>query len=57
MTSFIILGIAALCYGIVMELVQRYFVFQRSYDRGDIFADAVGCAIGVLYSILRYIKK
>lgn len=57
MTSFILLGVAALGYGFVMELVQRYFVFQRSYDNRDIFADGVGCAIGVLFSILRYTKK
>ena len=57
MITYIMIGIAGLGYGIGMEFVQRYFVFHRSYDNGDILADGLGCSIGVLYSVLRYIKK
>jgi len=43
-------------YGIAMELVQKYFIPNRSCDLKDILADGVGCAIGLLVS-RRYIKK
>lgn len=35
-------------YGVVMELIQHSFVSRRSFDWGDIVADAVGCLIGLL---------
>jgi hypothetical protein len=31
-----------------MELIQNSFVARRSFDWGDIVADAVGCFIGLL---------
>ena len=54
---FITIGICCLVYGVIMEFVQKYFVPNRSFDPGDIIADGAGAAIGVLYSIKRYIKK
>ena len=43
-------------YGIAMELVQKYFIPNRSFDLKDILADGLGCVIGLLISG-RYIKK
>ena len=43
-------------YGIAMELVQKYFIPNRSFDLKDILADGLGCGIGLLISG-RYIKK
>ena len=54
---FIRVGIGGLIYGIGMEFVQKYFIPFRSFDVGDIIADAAGCTVGVVYSISRYIKK
>jgi VanZ family protein len=54
---FIYTGIACLVYGIGMEFVQRYFIPNRSFDTGDIIADGAGATIGMLYSMVRYIKK
>ena len=54
---FLALTIIWLSYGIIMEFVQLYFVKNRSFDTGDIMADAVGCVIGLIYSWSRYIKK
>jgi len=51
------LGIIWLSYGIGMEFVQKYYIPNRSFDMGDIIADAAGCTIGVVYSIRRYIKN
>ncbi len=39
-----------------MELVQKYFIPNRSFDLKDILADGLGCVIGLLISG-RYIKK
>jgi len=54
---FIRVSIAGLIYGIGMEFVQKYFIPLRSFEVGDIMADAAGCIVGVVYSISRYIKK
>jgi len=43
-------------YGIGMELVQKYFIPNRSFDLKDILDDGLGCGIGLLISG-RYIKK
>jgi hypothetical protein len=54
---FIIIAISFTGYGIVMEFVQLYFIPHRSFDIGDIIADASGSLIGVLFSTWRYVKK
>lgn len=55
--AFLYIAIVWLAYGIAMEFVQHYLVVNRSFDVGDIAADAAGCAIGYWYSHKRYIKK
>jgi hypothetical protein len=40
-----------------MEFVQKFFIKNRSFDLGDVIADAVGCGMGLIYSLKRYIKK
>ena len=50
-------GIICLCYGIMIEYIQRYFIPNRSFDVGDIIADGVGSLAGVIFSFKRYIKK
>jgi hypothetical protein len=54
---FMIIALVFLCYGIAMEFIQLYFVANRSFDVGDIAADAIGCVAGVVFSTRRYIKK
>ena len=56
-TVFILIGLLSLSYGVGMEFVQKYFINNRSFDEGDIIADAVGCSLGVFFSLKRYIKK
>ncbi|OSZ73772.1 hypothetical protein CAP36_17360 [Chitinophagaceae bacterium IBVUCB2] len=55
--TFLWIGIFCLLYGVVMEFVQEYVVINRSFDVGDIIADAAGCLIGVVYSLKRYKKN
>ena len=55
--GFIVIALLALAYGIGMEFVQKYFVLNRSFDVGDILADAGGCAVGWFFSYRSFIKK
>jgi len=52
---FIWISLIGLSYGIGMEYVQKYFVANRSFDTGDIIADAVGCFAGLLFCMRRFI--
>lgn len=54
---FIVAGLLCIAYGVIMEYVQKYYVPNRSFDVGDIIADAVGSILGTVYSIRKYIKK
>lgn len=55
--AFIIIAIIWLAWGAAMEFVQLYLVSNRSFDGWDIVADGVGCALGLVFSLKRYIKK
>lgn len=37
----------ALCYGFGVEVIQHYFIPNRSFDLGDVTADVLGAAAGV----------
>ncbi len=54
--QYLLVPAAALVYGIVMEFIQQHFVVNRSFDTGDIIADAIGCFTGFTFSRM-YIKK
>jgi VanZ family protein len=54
---FYAITILSFLYGAGMEFVQKYFVPNRSFDVGDIVADGVGCVMGLIFSIKRWIKK
>ena len=54
---FLYMGLLWLGYGAGMELVQKYFIPNRSFDLMDILADGTGSAIGFVFSRYRYIKK
>jgi VanZ family protein len=49
--------ILAIVYGIAMEFVQKYWIPNRSFDLGDIAADAVGAFLGLAWCRWRYLKK
>lgn len=54
---FVWITVLAILYGTGMEFVQKYLVVNRSFDGGDIIADAVGAYTGYLYSRKTFIKK
>jgi VanZ family protein len=51
---FLEIMIVGCFYGIAMEFVQKYFIPFRSFDVGDIIADAIGCVVGYLFSIKKF---
>jgi VanZ family protein len=48
---FVQIAFYFLLYGIAMELVQKYFIPNRSFDFKDMIADTVGIIVGLLFSI------
>lgn len=53
---FALITICAILYGILMELVQKFFTSDRSFDYFDILADAVGCLLALWFLIWRFKK-
>ena len=49
--------IGAIVYGIAIELIQHFFIPFRSFEWGDIVADAVGSVFGFIISVKRFVKK
>ena len=54
---FIVITICAIGYGVAMEFVQKNWVANRSFDIGDIVADAIGALSGFLIGRKYYLKK
>jgi len=54
---FLQIMILGFLYGILMEVVQEYFIINRSFDLMDILADGAGCFIGYLISNKRFVKS
>jgi len=54
---FLLITATCIIYGIAIEYIQEYFIPNRSFDVGDIIADAVGCSAGLLFSLNRYLKN
>ena len=54
---FLQIMILGFLYGILMEVMQAYFILNRSFDLIDILADGAGCFIGYLISIKRFAKS
>ena len=44
---FIIVAVCVILYGTIMEFVQKYFAFERSFDLFDILADSAGSLLAL----------
>ena len=55
--KFLLITIAGIALGYLLELVQKYFVPNRDYDMWDVLADSIGAVAGLLISIKLFIKK
>jgi len=47
----------AFCYGMGVEVIQHYFIANRSFDLWDVLADMTGAVAGLLFWTGRYRKK
>lgn len=56
-TPFALFAGLATAYGIGMEYVQDGLIPNRSFDLGDIWADAAGAVMGGWFSLWRFRKK
>ena len=54
---FITILILSIVYGIGMEIVQHFFIPNRSFDFGDMIADVIGSVAGYFISVSRFLKK
>lgn len=54
--KFFLIFLLSCLFGIAMEYVQKYFVLNRAFELGDIIADIIGSAIGLL-TIVVFVKK
>jgi hypothetical protein len=52
---YFIIAIIFTIYGVIIEFVQKWWVAGRSFDSGDILADAIGCFLA--YFIAKNIIK
>ena len=46
----LLITFAGIAYGALMELVQHYWVVNRSFEWADIGADTAGCLLGLAIS-------
>ncbi|MCW3107183.1 MAG: hypothetical protein JWQ09_1689 [Segetibacter sp.] len=50
-------AVYVILYGIIMEFVQKYLVYGRSFDLADIAFDAFGTLAGLIVMRKLYVKK
>jgi VanZ family protein len=55
--TFIIITVLSIVYGIIMEIIQHYFIPFRSFDFGDMIADSIGAIAGYFISLRRLTQK
>jgi len=53
----LIVTVLGIILGTAMEFVQKYWIPNRSFDLGDIAADAIGSIMAFGWSYKRFIKK
>jgi hypothetical protein len=56
LNRFLQFSLAAIMYGIAIEFIQKFWVPNRSFDAGDIAADAVGSIAGYAYGRTRWLR-
>ena len=49
----VIIAICAIFYGVLMEFIQKYFAYERTFDLLDMIADATGVLIATIWLFSR----
>ena len=50
------IALAAVIYGLIIEVLQKYFIPNRSFDLWDLVFDAIGCGASYWYGLKFYQK-
>lgn len=50
-------ALSAFIYGVAIEIIQKYFIPNRSFDIGDVVADGIGVILGYFFSKRWILKK
>ncbi len=54
---FLYITLISIIYGVIIEIIQKYFVVNRSYDIVDITADTLGASIGYIIAMFLFKAK
>lgn len=54
---FIKIAISAALYGLITELIQKFFVPGRSFDPWDIASDSLGALLALVYCSKKFLNK
>jgi len=54
---FLLIALAGITYGTVMEFVQKYWIPGRSFELLDIAADSVGSLLALVYSRIQVSRQ
>jgi VanZ family protein len=49
---FVLISLCGVLYGVIMEFVQKFFAYERSFDFFDMVADGIGCMVALLLLLL-----
>lgn len=52
---FITITVLSIVYGIMMEIVQHFFIPFRSFDIGDMIADSIGAIAGYFIGARKFL--
>lgn len=55
--NFLAIAVISAFYGVIMEMVQHYFIPYRSFDYRDMIANCLGAAIGYLISLKKLLAN
>ena len=53
---FVLITLAGITYGTIMEFVQDQWIPNRSFELMDIAADSTGCALALFYSFRKFMR-
>ncbi len=53
----LVISLAGILYGILIEFVQKNWVLNRSFEFQDILADSLGCSLAYWYNRRKIVRK
>lgn len=53
----LVISLAGILYGVLIEFVQKNWVLNRSFEFQDILADSLGCLLAYWYNRSKIVRK